>query len=113
MELACRVPSQHCAQPGSLRVWLGALGSDWGLRSKGGMVVSLAWVLGHLWQPAPHLLLPSCRGLKSQLKVTALRGGAWRRSLRGARGQQVLKSRGKIPAAAHQEETELDIESSC
>lgn len=76
MELACQVPSQHCARPGSPRVWLGALGSDWGLRSKGGTVVSLAWVLGHLWQQAPHLPLPSCHGLKSQLKVTVLGGGA-------------------------------------
>lgn len=80
MELACQVPSQHCARPGSPRVWLGALGSDWGLRTRGGTVVSLAWALGHLWQQAPHLPLPSCRGLKSQLKVTVLRGGAWRRS---------------------------------
>ena len=94
MELACRVPSQHCTRSGSLRVWLGALGSDWGLRSKGGMVVSLAWVLGHLWQEAPHLLLPSCCGMKSQLKVTVLRGGAWRGTC-GLEGR-TLKERPRV-----------------
>lgn len=37
-----RAPSQQSAQPGSPRVWLGALGSDWGLQSQGRTAVSLA-----------------------------------------------------------------------